>query len=392
MLNVYGYELLFRAGHESKAYDGTSDVQSTATIISGLFESGIEEFVENKRAFVNFDANFIHMDFAELIEPSQLVVEVLETVNADQNLIERLEYMKSKGYKIALDDFAGPYKDDPLIHLADIIKFDMVATPLGTIQSDVKLALNHGKILLAEKVETEAEFQVAKEMGFHLFQGYFFSKPNIIGKSVDKTTTKIQYLRLLTELKKIEPSYQILAEIIEKDIKLAYRLMKVISTRAGDDLVYSIKRALTYMGLKEIERWVSIMMLRDFSEHKPEELMRLALVRTKFSELIAKNGHMRKIKHEASMMGLFSTIDAMLDQSMSEALEGISLPKSVSDALTLNQGILAPVYNVIQNYEHGEWPTAEVLGQHLGITGGDLSVNYRESLIWAREITAMIYD
>lgn len=392
MLNVYGYELLFRSGHESKAYDGTSDVLSTATIISGLFESGIEEFVENKRAFVNFDAAFIHMDLAELIEPSRLVVEVLETVNVDQNLIERLEYMKSKGYKIALDDFAGSFKDNPLTRLADIIKFDMVATPLGTIHSDVKLALDHGKILLAEKVETEEEFQVAKEMGFHLFQGYFFSKPNIVGKSVDKTTTKIQYLRLLTELKKIEPSYQILAEIIEKDIKLAYRLMKVISNRAGDDLVYSIKRALTYMGLKEIERWVSIMMLRDLSEHKPEELMRLALVRTKFSELIAKNGHMRKIKHEASMMGLFSTIDAMLDQSMSEALEGISLPKSVSDALTLNKGILAPVYNVIQNYEHGVWPTTEVLGQHLGITGVDLSVNYRESLIWAREITSMLYD
>ena len=86
-------------------------------------------------------------------------------------------------------------------------------------------------------------------------------------------------MRLLTELKKVEPSYQVLAEIVEMDIRLAYRLMKVISTRAGDDLIYSIKRALTYMGLKEFERWVSIMMLRDLNEHKPQELMRLALVR-----------------------------------------------------------------------------------------------------------------
>ncbi|MDW7662485.1 MAG: EAL domain-containing protein [Bacillota bacterium] len=392
MLEVYGYELLFRSEHDSKAYDGTSDVQSTATIISGLFESGIEEYVEDKRAFVNFDATFLNMDLAELIEPNCLIVEVLETVIVDQNLIEQLENLKSKGYKIALDDFSESYNDYPLIPLADIIKFDMLSSPLDRIRSDVKQALNQGKIILAEKVETEAEFKMAKEMGFHLFQGYFFSKPDIIGKSGDKTTTKIQYFRLMTELKKIEPSYQILAEIIEKDIKLAYRLMRVISTRAGNDLVYSIKRALTYMGLKEIERWISIMMLRDLSEHKPQELMRLALVRTKFSELIATNGHMRKIKHEASMMGLFSTIDAMLDQSMSEALEGISLPKSVFDALTMNQGVLAPVYNVIHNYERGDWSSAELLGQHLGITEGELSMNYRDSLIWARDIVAMIYE
>ncbi len=183
-----------------------------------------------------------------------------------------------------------------------------------------------------------------------------------------------------------------LAEIVEKDIRLAYRLMKVISTRAGDDLIYSIKRALTYMGLKELERWVSIMMLRDLNEHKPQELMRLALVRTKFSELIAKHGNLSKIKHEASMMGLFSTIDAMLDQSMTEALEGISLPKSVSDALLLNQGALEPIFTVIQDYEKGDWNATKVLAEQLGITVEDLSENYRTALGWAREIIMLMYD
>ena len=391
-LDVYGYELLFRADHGSKAFDGTSDMLATATIISGLFESGIEAFVEDKRAFVNFNAHFLYSDFTELIDPSHLIVEVLETVKVDQQLIERIEWLKSKGYKIALDDFVESFQKYPLVPLADIIKFDIIASPLEAIGKEVKQALAHGKIILAEKIETEAEFQVAKDMGFHLFQGYFFRKPNIIGKSGDKTTTKTQYLRLLTELKKVEPSYQVLAEIVEKDIRLAYRLMKVISTRAGDDLIYSIKRALTYMGLKEFERWVSIMMLRDLNEHKPQELMRLALVRTKFSELIAKHGNLSKIKHEASMMGLFSTIDAMLDQSMTEALEGISLPKSVSDALLLNQGALEPIFTVIQDYEKGDWNATKVLAEQLGITVEDLSENYRTALGWAREIIMLMYD
>lgn len=391
-LDVYGYELLFRSGSASKTFDGESDVLATATIISGLFESGLESFVEDKRAFVNFDAAFLNMDITELIDPSRLIVEVLETVKINQELVNRLEYLKSKGYKIALDDFVESYTEYPLVPLADIIKFDIMATPLDTITSSVKLALLQGKVLLAEKIESDEEFQSAKEMGFHLFQGYFFSKPNVIGKSTDQTTTKVQYIRLLTELKKPEPSYQVLAEIIEKDIRLAYRLMKVISSRAGDDLVYSIKRALTYMGLKELERWVSIMMLRDLNDHKPVELMRLALVRTKFSELIAKHGSMAKIKHEASMMGLFSTIDAMLDQTMTDALDGISLPNSVRDALVVNEGALAPVFDIIQAYEQGDWLKAESLERELGIPDGDLYLDYRAALTWSRDIIKLMYD
>ena len=125
-LDVYGYELLFRADHGSKAFDGTSDMLATATIISGLFESGIEAFVEDKRAFVNFNAHFLYSDFTELIDPSHLIVEVLETVKVDQQLIERIEWLKSKGYKIALDDFVESFQKYPLVPLADIIKFDII--------------------------------------------------------------------------------------------------------------------------------------------------------------------------------------------------------------------------------------------------------------------------
>ena len=104
------------------------------------------------------------------------------------------------------------------------------------------------------------------------------------------------------------------------------------------------------------------------------------------------HGNLSKIKHEASMMGLFSTIDAMLDQSMTEALEGISLPKSVSDALLLNQGALEPIFTVIQDYEKGDWNATKVLAEQLGITVEDLSENYRTALGWAREIIMLMYD
>lgn len=385
-LDVYGYELLYRSDSKSTQFDGVSSQIATANVIGGLFESGIERIVENRRAFINFDEDFIHSNSLELIDSDRLVIEMLENIKIDNDLIERLKYLKDKGYKIALDDFIEEYKDYPLIPLADIIKFDLIATPLETIKSDVDMGLAQNKILLAEKIETKEEFLEAKEMGFHLFQGYFFSKPSIAGKSCDKTTAKIQYIRLLQELKKEEPSYQALAEIIEKDINLAYRLMRVVSGRSSDELVYSIKKALTFMGLKEIERWVNILMIRDLGESKPMELMKISLIRTRFAETIALHGELKSMKDEASMMGLFSTLDAMLDQTMEEALRDMPFPESIVAALVHGTGILYPIYELIIAYEKGDWENALYLSKRINVDVNILYEEYLDAIKWANDI------
>lgn len=390
-MEVFGYELLFRAGSDSKGFDGISSSHATASVIGGLFESGIDQIVDDKRAFINFDAEFINSDLPELIESHRLIIEVLEDVEVDEQLIERIKSLKFKGYRIALDDFVESYDDYPLVPFADIIKYDLMATPLSTLEPTVIKALKNGKILLAEKIETEVEFIQAKEMGFTLFQGYFFSKPSIIGKPSSKATTKAQYSRIINELKKDEPSYQVLAEIIEKDVNLAYRVMRVISSRAGDDLVYSIKRALTYMGLKEIERWINILMIQELGDHKPKELMNMSLIRTKFAETIAIQSGMRNIKHEASMMGLFSTIDAMLDQNMEEALMDISLPNSIKDSLIKHKGVLMPIFQLVSAYEKGEWDITEELTKRMKLDEDQLFDAYVDAVSWARETVNLMY-
>ncbi len=390
-MEVFGYELLFRSGSDSKGFDGVSSSHATASVIGGLFEAGIDQIVDNKRAFINFDASFISSDLPELIESHRLIIEVLEDVMVDDILLSRIKDLKQKGYRIALDDFVEDYDAYPLVPFADIIKYDLIATPLNTLKVEVIKAKKQNKMLLAEKIETEAEFIQAKEMGFDLFQGYFFSKPSIVGKPSSKSTTKTQYGRIISELKKEEPSYQLLAEIIEKDVNLAYRLMRIISTRSGDDLVYSIKRALTYLGLKEIERWINILMIQDLGENKPKELMILSLVRTKFAEMIAAKAKLNKLKYEASMMGLFSTIDAMLDQSMAVALEDVSLPQSIIDSLVLNEGVLMPIYNLVIAYEKGDWDKAELLARKMNLSEDALFDAYMDAVNWSRDTVSMMY-
>ncbi len=385
-LNVYGYELLFRNSNASPAFDGLSSVQATASVLGGLFEEGLEHIVGDKRALLNFDNDFIQYDAVELIDSNKLIIEVLEDVSVDEKLIKRLKLLKSKGYRIALDDFMNSYSNYPLTPLADIIKFDILATPLDSIVGDVKKALSQKKVLLAEKIENQSEFLRAKEMGFHLFQGYFFQKPQIVSHSSNHTTTKSQYGRLLMELRKEEASYQVLAEIIEKDVNLSYRLLRMISSRAGDSMIYSIERALILMGMKELERWIHILMLREISDTKPDELIRISLIRTKFAELIAVHCKFIKYKSQAALMGLFSTIDAMLNQNMKDALKGIALPAAITDALIDHTGQLFPIYQLMMSYEHGDWDTVERLSAELNIDGKVLYDDFKFAIHWSKEI------
>ncbi len=389
-LEVFGYELLFRLNSQSTQFGGVSSQGATTMVITGLFESGLENLIEDKIAFINFDEIFIHSEAVELIKPNRMIVEMLENIEVSVNLIERLVDIKNMGYSIALDDFAQTYQSYPLTPLADIIKYDIMVTPLDTIANDVPAGLAQGKTLLAEKVETQDEFIKAKEMGFSLFQGYFFSKPRIAGRSFQATPSQIQYLQLMTEINADEPSFDRLADLIEQDVTLTYRLLRLASFRAGSESICCIKFALSYIGLREFERWISILMIHEVSKDKPTELIKLSLIRTRFAESLAKRAGMIEQEHDAALMGLFSVLDAILDQPMDMVLAEITLPESIFDALVKKQGILFPIHQLILAYEKGDWSLVETIARALKIEDYFIYHDYRESIKWANNVIGNI--
>lgn len=381
---VYGYELLYRNQEQDVIFRDTTAQASTATVLGGLFELGIERIVNGKNAFVNFDYDFLMSDIIELITPENLVIEVLETVRVDLPLIVRLEYLKKKGYRIALDDFEETVADYPLVPLADIIKFDILLTPLSTLKKEVKDALAQGKYLLAEKIETEEEFKQAQTMGFHFFQGFFFSKPQIVGGVNKSQVSSIIFQKMIQELKSKEPSFQKLAQIVETDPTLAYRVMSV--SEKAKLQTKTIKAALTKMGLLEIERWTRVLMMLEMGKNKPVELYRMALIRSRFGELIAENSNMINRINTITLMCLFSLIDAMLDLSMEEALKQIEIDEDVYQALVFHTGPLELILSVILCYERGTCDHISEISKDLGIDVNSLKDWYLLSIQWADQV------
>ncbi len=393
-IKLYGYELFFRDSAEATTYRGKSPVSSTAQVLGNLFEQGISSIVGNSKAFVNFDAEFIMSEAMELVDSSTLVIEILENVMVDQVLIDRLEELKKKGYMIALDDFKLNDNTAPLLNLADIIKWDILATPLGTLDDLVSAALKHNKIILAEKVETEEQYLEAKSMGFHLFQGFFFSEPKFVGSAGKKNSFNSHYSLILEELRQEEPSFNNIAQIIETDVQLCYRLVRVSSYQKDGEMISSITKALIRMGLKQLERWISVLMLQDLASNKPLELTKVSLIRSRFAEFIAENSSYRIFKsrkEEFFITGLFSLLDVILDSTMEDALEGIAFSDDILNALIHNKGAFMPVAHLIYNYELANWDKVEELANLVGIDKDLLSKGYLEAINWTNMIFNALY-
>jgi EAL and modified HD-GYP domain-containing signal transduction protein len=388
-MNVYAYELLFRSDISKTEYTGIDALSSTAIVVGGMFELGLDSLVGDKRVFVNFNRDFIMSDAIEIIDPEKMVIEILEETVIDQELIERFEYLRAKGYDLALDDYAG---DEMVVHFSEsinMIKFDIRKVNLDDILPEVKQKLAQNKVLIAEKIETIDEFNKAKKMGFHFFQGYFFSKPNIVGGIKAKKSANIVYQQILEELYEEEPSFDRLSEIVITDPNMAYRLLRVASIKKeGKTEILSIKRGLISIGLKELERWVYILMLQELSNHKPLELMRLSLARSKFGETLAVNSKYSKRKHEITLMCLFSVIDAMIDEPMEKAIGDISLSQDVKNALINQEGELMNIGRIVLSYESADWYDATELIDQLDIDYSDVSRWYLEACSWADKTIA----
>lgn len=384
---VYGYELLYRDSETATSFSSISPTRATADVIGNLFEIGIDAITGGQKAFINFNYESLLSDSIELIHPDNLIIEVLENVKSDSLILDRLIELKEKGYKIALDDFVEDFVEYPLVPISDIIKYDIIATPLDSIMIEVNNAIFQGKIVIAEKIETKEEFEMAKNMGFDLFQGYFFKKPSLIGRSNNKKSIKLNYLMILTELNSPEPSYDEISKIIESDVNLAYRLLRIIKNNKSEDMFYSIKKSLLFMGFREIERWINILLLQDLSTDKPMELMRVCLVRSKFGGSLANHSALKPRLNEIITMLLFSTLDAILDLPMKEALDEISLTDDIRHSLIEENGELRPILDLVFAYEKGDWDEVKILSLNLGISEADMHHSYMEALKYCKEIT-----
>lgn len=386
-MNIYGYELLYRSSEVNHFAEIDDDFATAELLRNSFMVFGLSNLTDGAKAFINFSKELINSDIPLLLPTKDTVIEILERGEVTQQTVEACEKIRAQGYMVALDDYVISDEFLPLLNCVDIIKVEYPSvSPVDQPALVKNLKQNTNAKLLAEKIETREDYNLAVKLGYDFFQGYFFSKPTLIqGKEIVSLDTHL--LDVAQELRKAEPNYSVIANIIESDVGFAYKLLTLVNSVyiGSKHSINSIPQALAYIGIKEMYQWVSIMMLKGLSNIENAELIKLSLIRAKLMELIARQmGHTENVS-EYFLTGMLSFINTLLNRPMKSALEGLPLNDVVKRALLGEQNDPGVVLKCIIEFETFEIESKANRKVCTQIGKGKFMELYTQALIWARK-------
>lgn len=381
--NVVAYELLYRDGENNAFPDICSNEATSKLLTQSHLISGLESIVQNKIAFVNFSEETLLHRFPTSISPESMYIEVLETVEVTDELIYACKELHKAGYKLAFDDYDFDERWAPLEPYISIIKVDVQEFNVLQISKLIRKVTNPNIVLLGEKVETIQEFERLKQLGFTLFQGYFFAKPEII-KQKNITPNKQTLFELIGESTKAELDITAISELMQTDVALSYKLLRFINSAAfsTQQEIGSLKQALIYMGEVELKKFISLIALANLSKGKTGELITLSILRAKFCSSISEELQDSQNPPVAFLTGLFSLIDAMLDMPIDDLLEKLPVQAEIKDALTDHSGYLGKYLSLVTSYEKAEWDKVTKLNKKLKLSDEFVQKSYYDALLW----------
>ncbi len=384
--HVFGYELLYRSGLNNY-YDAANDDSATASLLTSSFLSiGIDAITGGKVGFINFTDALLRSGTVLLFPKETLGIELSNSIPVDDEVFQICADLRKEGYRLILDDFDVDQPASPLLEIADIIKVDFLDDSKTGQMPASEITSRENVTCLAKRVETTELFDRAVDLGYDLFQGYFFAKP-VIMSGKELCAHQVSYLSMLREINQPQLDFDRLETIIKRDVALSYKLLGYINSPffGLPNTIRSIRHALGMLGLLKAKRWLSLLVLSSIGSDKTEELIVNCLIRAKFFELIApKVGHEENAP-ELFMLGLFSMIDALLDAPMAEILESLPLSEHLKNALLGKPGRYSDVFQLLVNYERGDWDLVCAYLEKVSLQNVDLPKYFLEAINWSAE-------
>jgi len=351
-LDAVGYELLYRSGPANLATFGDHSAATKAVLVHTLLEFGLRDLTGERLVFVNTPPSLFLDGAYRLLPPATTVLELLDGAVYDDAVLDELDVARAAGYRIALDDADSLDTVERLLPWLDIVKVDMLLCDLDEQARIVESVVRNepSVLLLAEKVETWAEFERARDLGFGLFQGYFFSRPAVLSRR-KLATDKAMQIQLLLELQREEADFSVLEGIVLSQPSLSYGLLKMTnSAYAGlPRRVASIREALVYLGATTVRQLVTLLLLTTEGVTNLEAA-RLGLVRAKMCEFLLTS-HGRRLQSAGFTVGLLSVMDAVLEQPLDAVLDPLPLEEVIKAALIEHVGLLGRALDAVIRFE-----------------------------------------
>ena len=386
-IRVQGYELLYRSQLTSPlaGFDGET---ATATVaINTLLDMGLFAVAGEHPVFVNLTRTFFERELYLALPSQRVVLEVLEDIEPDEDMVRMVRRARELGYRVALDDYVHSERMRPLVELADIIKVDVLDMTDDEVREHARILARPGLILLAEKVETRERFEVAREAGFELFQGWFYARPDLMRRR-NLRTDRASLLQVLAAIEDPGIDFDEIGSLIERNLALSHKLMRYVNSALFSlpQEVESVRHACTMLGIERVRTCVMLLLLAEVDD-KPRELMLNALSRARLCQLLAPT-HKAEVDQKYFTVGLFSLLDAYLDQSLEDLLAEIPLSQDVKDAILAGAGEPGMALEAAVACERADWQAQE-LGS---VDPVELQRLYVSALEWTRQVERVLAD
>ncbi|CAK4073822.1 Cyclic di-GMP phosphodiesterase CdgJ [Vibrio sp. 16] len=383
--NVFGYELLYRNSMANCYPQGVADTEATARMYAEHFLGDIVGLLGKTPAFINFDYDSLLNGAAMDFPPQAIVVEILETCSPTEELFEVLSGLKSQGYTLALDDFTPSDEWQSFYPLIDIIKFDIQSMSMIKCGLTIRSLQGYDIRFLAEKVESYDEFEAAKKWGFELFQGYFFTKPQLIKRT--RLSSSTETLVSLSKLIASTPlDYNKITNVINQSASLSYQLLRYVNNAGLVGDITSVKQALAYLGDSKVVKYCSYALLSQLGSEKPPVLQLFALRRARLMYLTMRYLNQESLAEQAYLTGLLSLTDAMLDMNIEDIGQSLKLDSAITSALVHHSGKIGATLQITKWLETNDWVSIEPVAKQLQLSENDIIALAVESDLWICDV------
>jgi EAL and modified HD-GYP domain-containing signal transduction protein len=358
--DLFAYELLYRANEDTThAYLPQNQRTASIHVLNAVTKQmHIEEVLDNRLGFIKVDRAFLLHDFIFNIPKEHFVLAVLDSVEIDTKLEERLHELFKAGYKLAVNDMSLSrdtiQKFRPVFHYFSYAKFSTNVT-INDMFKKLLLVLQMFDVeLIATKVEDKEGFRTFKELGANYFQGFYFSKPELLQtKKVDPQLSVV--MKLFSMLQSDTSSLDAIQELFEQNPVLTLKMLKILNSPlfALDSEVSNILQALTLIGRQPLSDWLLLLVYSKGvtkDSNSNAVLLKTAKQRSILLTTLLKQlypSYYDKLKESATFLGIVSLYDALFNNSFEQVFKELPLAQEIQDALLHFKGILGELFEVV---------------------------------------------
>lgn len=386
--NIIGYELFFRHSADAESAIFEDDLKACSNVlVNTIGDMDIEWLLGEKLAFINVSATILESDLLQLMPPKRTVFEILRSVEPSDELLQRCKSLRDEGYQFALDNPHLNEYSKTFLPFASYVKLDMQSTSLEEAKKLFLIYDSSKTQVIAEKVETASQYKACADIGFKVFQGFYFAKPEtfttkVINASFDSVLMILNAVSSEADTTVIEAGFK-------RDAALSFKLLRYINS-VGFGLsceIQSIHHAISILGRKQLYRWLTLLMVTAGENTTPPALMKTSITRGRLTELLGETYFEKQDRDNLFIVGVFSLLDVILQSPMLDILEKVQLPESVTEALLNRSGIYGPFLQLAEACEESNNAKIEEIAAHLSYDASKVNQCHIAALAWAEKMT-----